>query len=486
MTVVFDVVDGRHLTDQVDVRVSDRLGDVIGPGRLGARAHLRLPPDNDVDDAPIVFWRVNANGKAIALTGGTPLLPARSWSSPGQPTTAVLGNDQFRLIAAPFGTGWLVAGQSLAQARHVEAVVERAEVIAGPAFVLVMFFGALAIGLLASRPVEQARRRQLEFTADASHELRTPLTVIEAEVDLALSSPRDGISYRGTLRRIGAEGKRLRRIVEDLLFLARFDANPPVPGDEPVDLRTIAEGCVQRFSAVAEARGIDLSIRAEGADAILVKAPPAWVDRLCGVLVDNACRYAGNGGSVRVLVAARANSVGIAVEDSGPGSHQSNGHFFSTGSTEAPKKVTAPAWDWRSLMLWSVRPEESGVWPMRPVGVLIWRSSGAVSTRGTMQPTGTKSTEPTRTGRSRRRSPYCRDKGGWQWRSMTWEGVRITSTAAVRTLAIVDWRTGQEDLVKITRPPIRAGGTGQRSAASRDRAWSPIPLTGAQAGGRRS
>ena len=319
VTVVFDVVDGRHLTDQVDVRVSDRLGDVIGPGRLGARGHLRLPPDNDVDDAPIVFWRVNANGKAIALTGGTPLLPARSWSSPGQPTTAVLGNDQFRLIAAPFGTGWLVAGQSLAQARHVEAVVERAEVIAGPAFVLVMFFGALAIGLLASRPVEQARRRQLEFTADASHELRTPLTVIEAEVDLALSSPRDGISYRGTLRRVGAEGKRLRRIVEDLLFLARFDANPPVPGDEPVDLRTIAEGCVQRFSAVAEARGIDLSIRSEGADAILVKAPPAWVDRLCGVLVDNACRYAGNGGSVRVLVAARANSVGIAVEDSGPG-----------------------------------------------------------------------------------------------------------------------------------------------------------------------
>ncbi len=319
VTVVFDVVDGRHLTDQVDVRVSDRLGDVIGPGRLGARAHLRLPPDNDVDDAPIVFWRVNANGKAIALTGGTPLLPARSWSSPGQPNTSVLGNDQFRLIAAPFGTGWLVAGQSLAQARHVEAVVERAEVIAGPAFVLVMFFGALAIGLLASQPVEQARRRQLEFTADASHELRTPLTVIEAEVDLALSSSRDGTSYRGTLRRIGAEGKRLRRIVEDLLFLARFDANPPVPGDEPVDLRTIAEGCVQRFSAVAEARGIDLSIRAEGADAILVKAPPAWVDRLCGVLVDNACRYAGNGGSVRVLVAARANSVSIAVEDSGPG-----------------------------------------------------------------------------------------------------------------------------------------------------------------------
>lgn len=319
VTVVFDVVDGRHLVGQVDERVADRLRDVTGPGALSPATRGRLPADNDVDDAPIVFWQVDEHGHAVALTAGAPSLPAGSWSPSGQPTTVVLGTDQFRLLAAPAGTGWLVAGESLAQTRHVEAVVERAEVIAGPVLVLAMFLGALAIGLMASRPVEQARRRQLEFTADASHELRTPLTVIEAEVDLALTSSRDGVSYRGTLRRIGAESKRLRRIVEDLLFLARFDAKPPVPGDEPVDLRTLAEGCVQRFSAVAEARQIDLSLRSEGADAILVKAPPAWVDRLCGVLVDNACRYAGKGGSVLVLVAARGNSVSIAVEDSGPG-----------------------------------------------------------------------------------------------------------------------------------------------------------------------
>ena len=312
-------MDGRHLVAQVDARVSDRLRDVGGIGALSPAEHFRLPPDNDVDDAPIVFWRVGAKRGAVALTAATPPLPAGTWSPQRQPTTEVLGTDQFRLLAARAGTGWLVAGESLAQTRHVEAVVERAEVIAGPVLVLAMFFGALAIGLLASRPVEQARRRQLEFTADASHELRTPLTVIEAEVDLALTSSRDGVSYRDTLRRIGAEGKRLRRIVEDLLFLARFDAKPPVPGDEPVDLRTLAEGSVQRFSAVAEGRDIDLSLRFEGADAVLVKAPPAWVDRLCGVLIDNACRYAGKGGSVLVLVAARGNSVSFAVEDSGPG-----------------------------------------------------------------------------------------------------------------------------------------------------------------------
>ena len=90
-----------------------------------------------------------------------------------------------------------------------------------------MFFGALAIGLMASRPIEQARRRQLEFTADASHELRTPLTVIEAEVGLALSAPRDSESYQGPSSGSATESKRLRHIVEDLLFLARFDSSPP-------------------------------------------------------------------------------------------------------------------------------------------------------------------------------------------------------------------------------------------------------------------
>ena len=54
-----------------------------------------------------------------------------------------------------------------------------------------MFFGTLLIGIKAAGPVEQARRRQLEFTADASHELRTPLSVIEAEVSLALAGTQD-------------------------------------------------------------------------------------------------------------------------------------------------------------------------------------------------------------------------------------------------------------------------------------------------------
>ena len=77
---------------------------------------------------------------------------------------------------------------------------------------MAVFFCTLLIGVKAASPVESARRRQLEFTADASHELRTPLSVIEAEVTLSLAGPRSEEHYRATLGRVCQESLRLRDI----------------------------------------------------------------------------------------------------------------------------------------------------------------------------------------------------------------------------------------------------------------------------------
>ncbi len=319
VVVPFDVLDARHLVTQVDAHVADRLNKITRHGGQGVATYGRLPTENDVDTAPVVMWRADGRGNAVPITAGASPLPPDSWPRSGRPASAITGSGEFRLIAARTPDGWLVAGESLAETQHVEAVVGRAELVAGPVLVLAMFLGALAIGLMASRPLEQARRRQLEFTADASHELRTPVAVIDAEVALALSSPRDGNSYRATLRRIGTEGRRLRRVVEDLLFLARFDAKPPVPRDEPVDLVTLAGASVQRFAPIVESKDIQLSVLPMAAGPVLVEAPPGWVDRLCSVLIDNACRYAGDGGTVSVTVGASGKVVSLSVEDSGPG-----------------------------------------------------------------------------------------------------------------------------------------------------------------------
>ena len=81
-----------------------------------------------------------------------------------------------------------------------------------------------------------------------------------------------------------------------------------------MDLVTLAQACADRFRAVGPAVTADT-----GADPALISAPPDWIDRLAGVLMDNACRYAGPDGRVRISVKAEGGRLALAVEDSGPG-----------------------------------------------------------------------------------------------------------------------------------------------------------------------
>jgi len=324
--IMLNMVIARHMTDSNDARLAGRITAVQhDPAALSQRvAQSGSAPgprieDIDADTAPVFVWAADAQGRITGHSPGAPVLPSGLLTAPaprdGLAVTASLASvGPFRLKMSRDGSGWLVAGQSLSGDAHAQRLLLYAEIIAGPFLLLAMFFGSLVVGLRALAPVEQSRRRQLEFTADASHELRTPLSVIRAEADVALSAPRQATEYRDALMRIQGESQRLRQLVDDMLWLARFDSRPPPPGDEPVDLATLAQACADRFRAVGPA------VSAETPDgAVLISAPPEWIDRLAGVLVDNACRHAGPDGQVRIQVHAQGSRVSLIVEDSGPG-----------------------------------------------------------------------------------------------------------------------------------------------------------------------
>ncbi|HEX4832294.1 MAG TPA: HAMP domain-containing sensor histidine kinase [Trebonia sp.] len=318
-----DLAVSARLTGQADARVSARLAE-LRQYPSGITAQVTTPDiagDGDIDDAddatPVISWLTGAGQRVTASTPGAPALPPGlvARARDGRPVTAVVGRlGAFRLRAAAGGGGVLVAGVSLAGDRRTQRLLLAGEVIAGPVLLLAMFAGALLIGWRAQVPVEQSRRRQLEFTADASHELRTPLSVILAETDLALATPRPAADYRDTLVRVRAEGDRLRHLVEDMLWLARSDSQPPRRDEGPADLSTAARLCADRFRSVGPA--ITATVTDE---AVLISAPPEWIDRLTGVLLDNACRHAGPGGQVRVTVAVAGSRATLTVEDSGPG-----------------------------------------------------------------------------------------------------------------------------------------------------------------------
>jgi signal transduction histidine kinase len=334
--VAFNLVLAQHMTSQTDARLGTRLAAARSdPAALSqpvvqpdASSRLDLG-DIDADSAPVFLWRISARGSVTGHSPDAPGLPAALQATPAQAapaqaaqarnsgyafTASLTSLGPFRLLLTRDGTGWLIAGQSVAGDEHTKRLLLYGEIIAGPFGLLAMFGGLLVVGRRALAPVEQSRRRQLEFTADASHELRTPLSVIRAEADVALSAPREAGEYRDALSRIQGESQRLRQLVDDMLWLARFDASPPPPGDEPVDLAILAQSCADRFRAV----GPEVSAETPD-DAVLISAPPEWIDRLAGVLVDNACRHAGPDGKVRIEVRAHGSRVSLTVEDSGPG-----------------------------------------------------------------------------------------------------------------------------------------------------------------------
>lgn len=317
--------------------------------------------------SPIFFWQVR-DGRLVRSSAGAPPLVVAGLRAGGASVVAI-GADSFLVAARADQKGLgghagdagslLVAGESLAELDHVRSVLETAELLALPILAAVAFFASLAIGIRSVVPVEESRRRQLEFTADASHELRTPLSVIEAELGLRrrVAATSSGAEAAGgakgqddptatalmagdheMLDRVAAETARLTKIVEDLLWLARFDAEPPPPRFEPIDLATVAATCAGRFEPVAASRRLELAVHLPSEDdAPLVAAPPEWIDRLTGVLVDNACRHAGSPGVVRVTVAAVGGRARLVVEDSGPGiAAEQREHLFDRFARSRP------------------------------------------------------------------------------------------------------------------------------------------------------
>ncbi|HEX4580031.1 MAG TPA: ATP-binding protein, partial [Candidatus Dormibacteraeota bacterium] len=212
----------------------------------------------------------------------------------------------------------LVVGQSLDNVTATQHNILTAELLVGPILLLAVFFGSLAVGRRVGAPIERARQRQIELTADASHELRTPLSVIEAQTSLALERERDVAWYRNAFASVGVESKRMRRLVDDLLWLARFDSTGRAPASEATDLGVLAAQTATRFEAVALARGLTLTVAVEPVST-MISAPPEWLDRLLGVLLDNACRYTPTGGTIDLRVGRRDGRVRLVVDDSGPG-----------------------------------------------------------------------------------------------------------------------------------------------------------------------
>jgi len=166
--------------------------------------------------------------------------------------------------------------------------------------------------LAASRQeTELALARQRQFVADASHELRTPLTSILANLELLADvlDGEQGEAARSALR----SSHRMRRLVADLLLLARADAKRELP-HEPMDLGRVVVEAAAELGPVADGHVLDVNV-----DHAVVAGSPDELHRLALNLMDNAIKHTPPGTHVTAEVGYSDGNVVLTVADDGPG-----------------------------------------------------------------------------------------------------------------------------------------------------------------------
>jgi two-component system sensor histidine kinase QseC len=168
--------------------------------------------------------------------------------------------------------------------------------------------------------VSHTQDDERRFTADAAHELRTPLAVLQTYAEVA-SAASDDATRRHALDNLLSGSRRATRLLEQLLMLARLDAQSALPGIALCDLRSIVIDTVATLIPAALNKSIEVEVD-EGPPAI-VKGAAMLLQVLVRNLVDNAIRYTPAGGHVKICVKIlqppQGNGVCLQVTDSGPG-----------------------------------------------------------------------------------------------------------------------------------------------------------------------
>ena len=159
---------------------------------------------------------------------------------------------------------------------------------------------------------EATLARQREFVADASHELRTPLTSVLANLEL-LEEVLDGEQREAAASALRSS-RRMRRLVADLLLLARADAGR-ITRHEPVDVAGVVTEAVGELEPVSEGHAITVSAP-QGAT---ISGARDELHRLALNLLENALRHTDPGTAVEASVERVNGQVVFSVEDDGPG-----------------------------------------------------------------------------------------------------------------------------------------------------------------------
>ena len=301
--------DGTVLAASENVKGETRLSDVVPERGQPVRLILRNAPDEDEREDYRV-WAVRGSG--VTAYVGTSLEDENEVIFELS-RSLVIG---LPLLVALFVAGtWFMVGRTL---RPVEDIRSEVASISHrrldrrvPIPPTNDEIGRLAVTMneMLGR-LEDASNRQREFVGNASHELQSPLASFRTQLEVATAHP-EGADWPSLAKNLLADGNRMESMVQDLLFLAREDADAPRP-TTPVDFDDIVlEEVTRKRSTCAT------DVNVDGVSGAPMAGHREDLARMVRNLLDNACAYAST--RVDVTLETVDGHVELVVSDDGPG-----------------------------------------------------------------------------------------------------------------------------------------------------------------------
>lgn len=306
------------------VQILDRGGRVLFSSAAPGRRPLVTPAEASDSHPTIRYIDRGENQRVLVRSVGHQVIAVRAPLDQRERalellSSALLVGGALTLLAV------VLAGYGLAGAvlRPMEAMREAAARISdadpharlplSPAEDEVHRLGATLNAMLAR--VEQARKHERRFVADASHELRTPLAVLKTEVEVALRSDNPAEALRAALQVVGDEADRLIQLSEQLLLLASSDVGKLELDVRAANAHDVLENVARRFRL--RSREHDREIRVDSNGDVGFAADVPRIEQALGNLVDNSFRH---GAGAITLSAVRDNGwVELHVTDEGEG-----------------------------------------------------------------------------------------------------------------------------------------------------------------------
>lgn len=303
-------------------RALDRAGHSPPKTEMGAK-----PPEGTLSAAPTVCVTVSPDGGILSVSDSGASL-AEDVLAQAVSETLASGKEEgvlsglglrFMVRQTPEGTKIAFADRS-GEIRAMAQLIGTS-LLVGVGGLAAFFVISLFLSGWALRPVRRAWEQQRQFVADASHELKTPLTVVLANTEILQTHPQDTIaSQRKWVDYIGAEARRMKGLVDDLLFLAKSDAARGAAFSASLNFSDTVLNGLLPFEPVAFERGLDL--HSDVAPGLLVAGDEGQLGQLVRILLDNACKYAapagGRKGSITLTLEREGERACLRVANTGP------------------------------------------------------------------------------------------------------------------------------------------------------------------------